>query len=155
MKKSILKKIRLPDNYLVLDLGCGDGKNRKLFKYWIGIDIVEKPHVMQKDILDYLKHDEKKYDLIISEFSLQQNKDRANKITDLIYKHPKPNGYFYLASFNEETENGKWFSPEEYDSMIRGTLLFFDRYEIMDPPHGSHKESHSHNITELLVRKLS
>jgi len=159
MTKDILKLIPLPKDAIIYDLGCGDGeKNRHLHKYrYTGIDKeFSGEKIFQEDYFVFLHNKiaekKEKADLIISEFSLQFEKNPFLTV-QLIHRALTKGGYLYLACFDQDEKISQGFSDLDYDNMLTGLKrMYFKRYKVDDAPHKGADYPHEHSVIEFLVQ---
>lgn len=154
MHVSILRKMHLPHGARILDLGCYDGKKnawalKKGFLYQ-GIDMrYESQQIKKTDFIPWLKENRRRFDLILLEFSLQQiSKKNVRQVIKDIKRIMNPNGYLFIASFNERDAYGPFFTQKEYFAMCHGLriLLWSSKY-------GKDKNKRQRSVTEILLKK--
>ncbi|GEM_PF-6988427 len=154
MKKQIFKKLKLPQGSAILDLGCYDGSKNKWMrrkKYiYQGIDLLfEDSYVKKANFVPWLKKNKKKYNLILSEFSLQQiPRIHLWETVKNIQKILKPGGYFFLTSFNEADAHGPFFTEKEYLKIGRNLSILFKNHTT-----GIDKKKRKRSVTEILYMK--
>lgn len=156
MRKIYLKKINIPKNAKVLDLGSYDGKQNKwmvksgyLYK---GIDLLkENKYVEKSDFVSWLKTNNEKFDLILAEFSLQQIKKKEISIVIKMIKQAlNPKGYFYFSSFNKNDSFNPCFSQKDF-------LKMCNNFEIVswNSRTGVDLRGRNRQVTELLLKKVT
>lgn len=117
--------------------------------FYQGVDLLhEGQNIKKTDFIPWLKNNKKKYNLIISEFSLQQvpRKHLWGTVQN-IKRALRTNGYFYLASFNEADKFGPYFTQKEYLKIAEDLdILFWNR------KNGTDKKSRQRSVTEILLK---
>ena len=141
MAERLLTFVEKNEYNSILEIGCGTGFLTKFlcekvkFKTLEAIDIVEdcKDYILQinpniefinADIEEYLKNDNKKYDLIISNATLQwvENFEKTIKI---LKQKLNPNGELIISTFGKE-------NFREIYHVIGTTLAYYSQIELKE-----------------------
>lgn len=120
--------------------------------FYQGIDLLyEDNYIKRGNFVSWLKKNKKRYDLILSEFSLQQvPRKHLWSTVQNIKKSLTPSGYFFLASFNETDKYGPYFTKKEYLKIGKNlSILFKNRTKSKD------KKKRERSITEVLFIKAA
>lgn len=154
MNKKNLMLMNLKKNARILDLGCGKkNSNTFLNKFvWRGVDNrFKRKNIIQQDINSYLKKTSQKFDLILTEYSLQCM-DKPVLTARYIKQALSKSGYWYLAGFNMKEKIARPFTKKDFLQFTKGMkILYWKEKQVFDNhrPYGKH----IHFVTYVLVQK--